>query len=381
MIIIRIIISLLILLSGGKWSDLKASNPQPVHLQHADLMRTESTPQGTMRYLDGNVWITQDTLSITGDNAVYQEAVGQLVFTGHVHFVEPTRQMWADQATYFEKDGRATAQGNVRIEQDSMTITCQRAFYLEERKEVNMTGDVRIHSLKENAILTGGHGKYNRSAGFSAMEQDPRLLRYFTDDDSMVVTGELIEYFFDTEEAVVTNEVHVQRNDFEAWGDKLDYHNQGEWSRLIGRPILQRKMDTMQADTIDAFFKNKELQRVHLAGKAVATSPVDSLHEKPMNVITGRVMDLKFASGLLDSIQVQGNAASLYYVRQQEGESGANRVSGDVIKMKIEKGQVSWVYVEGGTEGVYFPSKLEGLAESDQPERSEPVKPRMRTSP
>jgi lipopolysaccharide export system protein LptA len=182
----------------------------------------------------------------------------------------------------------------------------------------------------------------------------------------MVVTGQLIEYAIEDKQATVTKEVHIQRQDFEAWGDKLNYYNDGAWARLTGQPRMQRKLDTMQADTIDAFFKENALQRVHLSGRAMATSPVDSLVPVPVNVITGKQIDVIFNKSELDSLKVRGNAASVYYIRQENGESGANRVSGDVIDMKVVKGQITWVYVEGGTEGVYFPKQWEGLAQSDQ---------------
>jgi lipopolysaccharide export system protein LptA len=364
-------------------SSLSDARETRVHLRRADLMRIESTPQGSVRHLEGNVWITQDTLSITSDYADQYEALGQLIFTGKVHFVEPTRQIWADQATYYENDGRAVAQGNVRIEQnlDSLNLSCNQAVYREQRKEVNMIGNVRIHSLKENAILTGGHGLYNRPEAHASMEVDPRLVRYFDQEDSMVVTGKLIEYYIDKKEAVVTRDAHVQRNDFDAWGDRLHYHSEGEWARLTGHPKLVRNQDVMTADTVDVFFQEKELKYVYLAGKAVATSPVDTLTGRPLNVMMGRQMDVSFAHSALDSIKVRGNAVSLYYVRQQEGESGANRVSGDAIDMKVEKGQVTWVHVEGATEGTYFPKRLEGLAESDQPTRSESEKNPPRSRP
>lgn len=381
-IFIFVFLSLFIGISGRSL----AAGQHPVQLRRANLMRTENTPQGAVRYLDGNVWITQDTLSITGDQAVYQEALGQLVFTGHVHFTEPTRQMWAEQATYYEKDGHASAQGNVKIEQDSLLLTCDRAAYMEQRKEVNMLGNVFIHSLKENAIMTGGHGLYNRPDGHASMEMNPRLVRYFTSpdstrQDSMVVTGNLIEYFFDPKQARVTGNVHIQRNDFDAWGDKLNYYDEGQWAQLTGKPRMQRRFDNMKADTVNAYFKDQVLQRVHLAGKSVATSPVDTLAEQPLNVVTGKQIDLQFAKGELDSIQVEGNAISTYYVRQKEGESGANHVSGDVIDMKVDKGQITWVYVEGGTEGTYYPRRLEGLAERDGSNRPANPQPQKRTTP
>jgi len=338
----------------------------PIELRRADLLRTEQGPVGIIRYLDGDVWITQDTLSITGDHAVYDEAAGQLLFTGNVHFSEPARQFWADQATYYERDGRATAEGNVRIEQDSVVITCDKVVYHEARREANLVGAVRIHSLREKAVLTGNLGNYGRQDEHGAMTQNPRLVRYFSDEDSMVVTGRVIDYRFGQKSALVTDSVHLQRNDFDAWGQRLAYQEEGEWARLTGNPLLQRKQEVMRADTVDAYFQNERIRRVLLYGRAAASAPVDSLRAEPENRITGKQMELLFKGGELDSIHVRGNATSVYYVREKEEKRGANKVSGDVIDLWMKNGQINWIYVEGGTEGIFYPQQLENLVQSEE---------------
>ncbi len=336
----------------------------PIVLERADLMRTEQTPEGVTRYLDGSVKITQDTLTILAEHAIYEEFVGRLIFRGSVHFIEPSRQIWADQAVYYERDGRATAEGNVRIEQDSLIMKCNRVVYSEDRHEASFFGDVFIHSLRENAILTGNHGAYNRDSDRGAMTQNPRLVRYFSSSDSMVVTGNVIEYFFDRRQANVTDHVRIQRGDVDASGEHLFYSDDSSWVRLTGDPEIHRRQDLVYADTVDAFFFDQHLRRIHLRGNAVATSPVDSLRPEPVNRITGKSMELVFAEDKIDSIYVAGNARSTYYVRETNSEKGANLVSGDRMDLHVADGRIRWIYVEGGTEGIYYPEKLEKMVES-----------------
>jgi len=338
----------------------------PIELRQADLLRIEQGPAGPIRYLDGNVWIVQDTLSITGDHAIYDETAGTILFSGNVHFKEPTRQFWADQATYYELDGRATGDGNVRIEQDSVEIFCDRAVYHEARREVNLVGRVRLNSQRENARLTGNLGTYNRETERGAMTQNPQLVRYFSERDSMVVTGRVIEYYFNSQEAIVTDSVHLQRNDFDAWGQRLVYKDEGEWAQLTGDPVLKRSRDVMQADTVEAFFEDERINRVVLLGRAQAAAPVDSLLPEPVNRATGRRMELTFKGSEIDSLYIQGNAASLYYLREREGSEGANLVSGDRIKLWMQEGKVRWISVEGGTEGTYYPWQFEKIISASE---------------
>ena len=331
----------------------------PIVLERADSLTTRGDVHNSIRYLDGNVWITQDTLSVTCEHAVYEEAIGRLFFEEDVYFVEPSRKIWADQATYYERTGRAIADGNVRIEQDSIHITCNRVIYSEAREEALFFGDVQIHSLTDNAVLTGNHGAYNRVQDHGVMTQDPRMVRYLGDGDSMVVVGVVIEYFFEEEHVVVTDSVHISRSDFDGRGQKLHFWDAEERARLTGDPVLQHQRDVLTADTVNAIFEDQQLRRVILTGHAVATSPADSLALEPKNRMTGRTIEISFLDGELDSIHVKGNATSVYYIREEGEKKGANRVSGDVIDMWINEGRIRWIYVEGGTEGVYFPRHLE----------------------
>jgi lipopolysaccharide export system protein LptA len=337
----------------------------PIVLERADLLRTGGTTQSPIRYLDGDVWITQDTLSITCEHATYEEALGRLFFEDDVHFVEPTRKIWSDKATYYEHSGRAVAEGNVRIDQDSILIFCDRVIYSEAREEAQFFGDVEIHSLLENALLTGNHGAYNRPDGRGVMTQNPRLVRRFDETDSLVVVGLVIEYLFDQKYAIVTDSVQISRGEFRGWGQKLHYWDGAERARLTGDPILEHGRDILAADSVDAYFEDQKLKRAVLTGRAVATSPVDSLASEPLNTMSGRRMEITFADSQLDSIFVRGNATSVYYIREEGEKKGANRVSGDLIDMMISEGRVSWIYVEGGTEGVYYPWHLEQRISED----------------
>lgn len=341
-------------------------NPAPIVLRRADLLRTETAPEGPIRYLDGNVWITQDTLSITCEHATYEEGLGRLFFEEKVHFIEPSRQIWADQAIYYERDGRAVAEGNVRIDQDSLIIWCDRVIYSEAREEALFFGDVRLRAVHQDAELTGHRGLYNRARDSGVMTLNPQLVRWFDQSDSMVVVGRLIEYYFQDEYAVVTDSVHVSRGSFDAWGGILYYWNAEERTRLIGNPFLRHKRDVLTADTVDAYFQDQHLRRVVLTGQAEATSPVDSLAPEPVNWMTGHSITIVFQKGELDSIKVRGNATSVYYIREEGEKKGVNRVSGDLIDMWVSQDQIRWIYVEGGTEGVYYPRHLEQHVMDDE---------------
>jgi len=359
----RILLTVFVVLLGCSLTMAQS----PIVLKRADLLTTKTGPNGIIRHLDGNVWIQQDTLSVTCEHARFDEATGILYAEENVHFVEPSREMWADQATYYEADGRALAEGHVQIVQDSIIVHCDRAHYNELREEALLYGNVSLFSMADRVMITGDHGKYNRSQEYGMMTEQPVLVRHFEGSDSLIIKGRIIEYFFVNKYAVVTDSVQVIRSEFHAWGQKLFYWDETKLAKLIGTPLLKHKYDLLAADTVDAYFGEDELERVILTGQAMATSPVDTVLLQPNNRMTGHTMEFTFADDNIDSIYVNGNATSIYYIREEEGQgNGANMVSGDLIDMWMHDGQVSWIYVEGGTEGTYFPKWLESkITEED----------------
>lgn len=366
-------IPLLLAASALFWFWAADSNGQiPIVLNRADMMRIETGPAGATRYLDGNVWITQDTLSITCEHAKYEEELGRLFFEDNVHFIEPGRQIWADKAIYYERDGRAVAEDHVRIAQDSLLIRCDRVIYSEAREEALFYGDVQIFSMPDRVVMTGDHAIYNRTQERGVLTQNPRLVRQFNQNDSLVIVGKNIEYLFAQKRAIVTDSVEIERQEFHAWGSRLDYWDDQDLARLVGEPIIEHKRDVLTADTVDAYFVEQHLNRIVLTGQAVATSPADSFALAPKNRMTGRRMDISFVDDEVDSIHVKSNATSTYYIREDGERKGANRVSGDQIDMWLSDGRIAWIYVEGGTEGVYFPRHLERQLAKEEEEKSEP---------
>jgi hypothetical protein len=69
-------------------------------------------------------------------------------------------------------------------------------------------------------------------------------------------------------------------------------------------------------------------------------------------------MHIKFLDNQVNYIQVDTNAASIYFVYDTNSPNGANRSTGDVIKLFFKEKQVDKVNIFGKPKGTYFPENL-----------------------
>jgi hypothetical protein len=92
-------------------------------------------------------------------------------------------------------------------------------------------------------------------------------------------------------------------------------------------------------------------------------------------------MHIKFLDNEVNYIQVDTNAASIYFVYDSENPNGANRSNGEVIKLFFKEKKVDKVSIFGKPKGTYFPENLVNTDElkllgfrirTDKPERLPP---------
>ena len=74
-------------------------------------------------------------------------------------------------------------------------------------------------------------------------------------------------------------------------------------------------------------------------------------------------MFMKFLANEVDYIQVDTNAASIYFAYENDKPNGANRVYGEHIGLQFKDKKIIKVNVVGLPKGTYFPENLLNLSD------------------
>jgi lipopolysaccharide assembly outer membrane protein LptD (OstA) len=342
-----------------------------VVLKRAKSLRSFEESGVQRKELEGDVWITKDSLSVFCQKATYYPDSGALVLQRNVEFQQPHRILYADEVLYDEITEKVLANGHVRIYQDSLKATSRQAVYQERFKSVFLYDDVRIMDDSRNVELRGQAGFFDHEKQYARVTGSPVLTQ--RDSSYAVVTqifGDTVEYFGDTKRASASGNVIVKRDSLLANGNYLQFHQDSSYAELIGEPRAIQQLDEISGDTLRLYFKDEQLEHVEVLGHAVATSPADSSRPEPRNRMEGKRLSLWIENNALSRVVVTGNAIATYYIRENNEPKGRNVTSGDVLYVYFANSKISHIEVKGGTRGVYSPEQIVRREADTSPNRN-----------
>lgn len=313
----------------------------------------------------GNVRITDNTsYTITSDELDYYRSVQKSYARGNVKVVSDSSVIYSDNLVYEKLIGISTATGNVKIESDSTVITSKKATYYEFEKKSIAEEDVKIDFLTENAVVYGSYAENYETRNYSFVRGRARLVQIESKDgntDTTFIFSEKMESFRNLPEHYIARDsVKTIRNDFSSVSNSgyyfRDISGKGGVISLAGEPVVWKEEMQVTGDSIYAYFRD-DIDDIYIIKSAFALQ-LNDLNSSRYDQISGIFMHIKFIQNQVDFIQVDTNAASIYFVYDSNSPNGANRSNGDVIKLHFKEKKVDKVNIYGKPTGTYFPENL-----------------------
>lgn len=318
----------------------------------------------------GNVRITDNnSYTITSDELDYYRNVQKSYARGNVKVVTDSSVIYSDNMIYEKLIGISTATGNVRIESDSTVITSKKATYYEFEKKSIAEDSVRINFLTEDAVVTGDYSENYEKRNYSFIKGNAKLRQIETknekQDTTFIYSGKMESFRNVPEHYIAKDSVKTIRNDFLSVSNSgyyfRDISGKGGVITLSGDPVVWKDNLQVTGDSIYANFKN-DIDDIFINHSAFAMQESE-LSAGRYDQISGIFMHIKFLDGEVNYIRVDTNAASIYFVYENELNNGVNRSAGDIIKLYFNEKKVDRVNIYGKPKGTYFPENLVNLDE------------------
>jgi lipopolysaccharide export system protein LptA len=374
-----------------------AQQTKLIELNHADLMKgliingeqareftgkvqfTQITEEGdrvylwcdrALQYLSanrielfGHVKIVRDTTTITSDEGKYYGNEKRAEVSSNVRLVRGNSVLTSLYGQYYVDEKRSHFSGNVHLVDSTSSIACDDLVYFESDTKSIATGNVRVVNLENSATILGDSLVHFEKGRYSIVPKNPRLIQIDTASsgviDTLVVVSNIMESYQDSvERFVAIDSVKMARGELSASGGRTTFFVKKDLIVLQHHPIVWQALNQITGDSIDVGLQNKRLRSVLVWGHAVAISRSDSLYHNRYNQLTGRQLTMYFAHDQLDSVLVDKNATSLYYLYDQDKPDGANKSSGDHITINFIQGKIDRIKIVGGVLGQYFPEKM-----------------------
>lgn len=279
--------------------------------------------------------IHNDGRSLTGDTIFYDKRVGKGDVIGHMCLIDSVQQgtLYGNLGKFFESDkyGFAT---------DS-------ALFVDWSDEEN----TYVHA---DTLYT---------------EEIPYQMSSLQERDSIIVDSVLTWQAPDT---ILTDtsyrqvrayyRVRIYRSDMQAICDSLVTNNRDSIMVMNGKPVIWSDNQQISAELVNVYLKDGMVDYVHGIGSAIASQQDD---ENQFNQLSGKELLAYIRDGEMRQIDVNGNAETVFYPREDDGKGavvGVNKTQSSYVKMFLQNQKVDHILFTSATTGAMYP--LDKITES-----------------
>jgi lipopolysaccharide assembly outer membrane protein LptD (OstA) len=298
------------------------------------------------------------------DNSEMSFSKDSLVISlyGDVQFRHGTSNLRSDRAIWYKTSKQIVFMGKVEVEDKDQYLSADRLIYYERYKKAVADGKVKLVSQKEDAIISGEHGEYDRVKNYAFFILSPKLLIHPDKKDSSIsVTSDTMEYFVDEHKGIARKDVHIQKGEMDAYCGKAELYTKGNKIVLIDNPKARQKGSELSGEEMELYFKDNLVEKILVWGNAKAshTEMVDSLNAKSnTSFLSGKKISFFLENEKLKEVEVKENATSLYFPYSKETlVQTKNETSGDTINLYLKDNEVKRVLIRGGAVGTYYQTK------------------------
>lgn len=341
---------------------LAAATDRGLELIHAQksVGRVEDGQQITI--FTGAVHFRQDTLDMFCDEAIFFEDRDQLQFSGNVLIRDGRRRkVFSQSILYHIKSKEAECFGAVQIKTPRDSLYAERLQYNFRTDRAAAQQRVHLHNAEERVYLWGEEGLYKPDLNYSMVQSRARLVKIDSSgQDTLRINAHRLEYWStENPRAIAIDTVIIRQGALTATSDSAVYFTESEQLYLYGNPWAKYENSELFALRMEARFDSLKLRQIVSQDEAKAISLVDSLTKK-FNVLRGRVILFDVEDDRPKLITALDNASSIYYLKENDTDQGANYATSDTIRVFFTEGELDSIQISGGAEGIFYPSDYTG---------------------
>lgn len=365
----------------------------------------------------------QDTLNVlTSKWGQYTPYNSQAVFREDITLQHPKFTLWADTLKYNTETHIADLQGPTRIEYgDETTILSTSGWYNTQTENTLLKNRSRIiHS--NGKTLTGDSLFYDKRLGYGEVRSRFEMTdsirkatlygnygevyedgkRGYATDSALFVDWSGEDWLYMHADTLFTEEVPYQdfivllpdsvaadsvsaltpdtiwkdsayqrmrayygvqvfRADMQMKCDSLTYNGRDSVMLLCGSPVCWSDENQVSADSIYVYMKGEKVDYAHGIGNALM---VKQEEEDKFDQMAGKEMFAYLQEGELRRIEVNGNAETIFFPREDDGSFiGVNKTQSSYIKIFLQEKKIHHIVFTAATTGSMHP--LDSLSAED----------------
>lgn len=314
-------------------------------------------PNIKMLYFRQNVLLTHPDYTVKTDTLQYSTATGTAYFFSYTEISDSDNVIRCNYGQYNTRTGKSWFTKNAAILSKENTIRADTIFYDRFSGIGEAYGRLWVRDSVQKIIIFGQKGYYDRKKKYTKVSGRP-LAKKYGSSDSMLLYSDTMVYWSDSLRArrflSAFGHVQIWQPEFSGTADSISYVIEDSLFHLYGTPVLWNKESRLNSDTMRIFMRNSKVSTMHMRNNSFVAIEEDLSH---YSQISGRDMDNYFSGqGKLRNVHVQGDAHSVYYIREQDTVlTSANVVACENLKILMDSSKVSQVRFYGLPKGHIYP--------------------------
>ncbi|MFM2284454.1 MAG: hypothetical protein RL222_1958 [Bacteroidota bacterium] len=354
---------------------------------------TINSRAGYYYHRTGNAVFYHDVVLYDSSRTIYADSLRYNIDNEIAYFITKTTIIDKDSNIIVTNSGyydtrreKAVLGNNATIKRGDATVKAATIDYDNKAKEAIAKGNVVFHDSSERTTILSNYVFSQEKNDFIKAYNDPLLISVSEDEkDTMYLSADtLLSYKIavtDTifyrdsiqpdsiisydimEDSVKIVQAYYKmkmiQGNMSAIADSLYYSDIDSAFKLYKNPVLWMDSTQITGDSIFLWMKDKEIHRADVMGNAFI---IHMQHETVFDQIKGKTMQALIAQKKIQEVQVDGNAESIYFIKDKDEYNGANKSTSGFITVSFNNGEANRIKLTGAPEAEFTPMEKIDLA-------------------
>jgi len=299
-----------------------------------------------------SVVVVNPDYNVYSDTMMYNTSTKIVDFRGPSRIVGEENRIYCENGWYDTEAKKTQVNRNAYLDNGKQTIYGDSIFFNKAIGYGKAVNDVFMRDKEKDVIFTGQYAEYDEQNLHAFITDSARAI-LINKKDSLYLSSDTLWAYLDSTKQMKTVYGYYQarfyHEDIQGKSDSIKYSAADSLITMFTKPVLWSLGNQIVADTIKIKLKDNEIDNLQLFDQCLISSH-DTLDN--YNQIKGKYMKAFFKEGQLTKIYTEGNAETIYYVKDEDKSLiGVNKSVSSKMRIYLEDNQFSWItYIENPEE-------------------------------
>ena len=295
-------------------------------------------------FFKDSVVLINERYTMESDTLKYQTETGISFFYGPTTIISDENFVYCENGWYDTKNDKSLFRKNAYIITEEQKLSGDSLYYNRQSDYGRAYSNVSLIDTVQDINIYGQYGEFKKRDGF-AFVTDSAVAVMIDRNDSLFLHSDTLWVLFDSAQNVeyMLGYFHTKffRSDMQGMCDSLVYSFKDSTIFLYNDPVLWSEKNQLTADSVHIAMSNNQIDTLALINSCFIISMDDTIRKNTFNQIKGKIMTGYFKDNKLVKIRVFGNAESVFYVREENGDLiGVNKTLSSDMNIYLSENEV-----------------------------------------